>query len=304
MVKLMERKYINRNGLIERTRFYVADNVRPRGKKKAKSSERKEEQNRQSRVRTLARILNCNASKDKGSLLITLTYDDEGIERLLNEMPEQDRETLREIMRKHGAVGDWKTVKTADGRTEDRPELPEEVQQALYQLRRAAKKHVQVWKRKLSRMAGIDAVKMVAVPSHMDGMTGEMVRIHVHVVMFCPDGLTQDAISKAWGRGDVDFQTLRRQKDYTPLAAYIMAQCVCVKGEPNYMTSRGLEMPEIQERIVLGAAAMRIPAGAKVLEHREPAEGQAVEYARYYMPERSKRIKRNGTMSGGDDDGI
>lgn len=302
-MKLMERKYINKNGLIERTRFFVADNVRPRGKKKAKSSERKEEQNKQSRVRTLARVLNCNAAKEKGSLLITLTYDDEGIERMLNEMPEKDRETLRRINHLNGAVGEWKTVRKGNERVADRPELPEEVKEAMYQLRKAARKLVSAWQRKLRRIAGTDATKQVEVTSDMDGETGELVRIHHHIVIFCPDGLTEEALQKAWQHGDVDFQSLRRQRDYTPLAAYLMAQCRRKKNEQNYRTSRGLEMPEIQERIVLGAAAMRIPAGAKVLEHREPIEGQAVEYARYYMPERPKKAKKDGTSGGDEDNG-
>lgn len=81
-MKIMERKYICANGVIERTRYPVGDNAQPRGRrKKGNTGARKQEANFRSAVKQLARTLNCNC--DEKGLMITLTYSDEGLKELL-----------------------------------------------------------------------------------------------------------------------------------------------------------------------------------------------------------------------------
>ena len=74
--------------------------------------------------------------------------------------------------------------------------------------------------------------KWFLVPSVMDGETGEAARPHVHILItgggfqlrdkaLCIGGELVDDI---WGLGTVDVQFLRHQRDYYPLAAYIVKQ--------------------------------------------------------------------------------
>ena len=63
----MERKYISRNGVVERTRYAVGDNAVPRGKrKKGNTGFRKQEANFNGAIRQAARIMNCNFSASGG----------------------------------------------------------------------------------------------------------------------------------------------------------------------------------------------------------------------------------------------
>ena len=53
-MKIMERKYISANGVVERTRYAVGDNARPRrGKRRGNTTFRKQEQNFNSALRRL-----------------------------------------------------------------------------------------------------------------------------------------------------------------------------------------------------------------------------------------------------------
>ena len=81
-MKIMERTYISRNGVVEKTRYAVGDNAMPRRKKKkGHTSFRKQEANFNCALRTAARILNCNFSHEDG-LLISLNYSEEGLAKV------------------------------------------------------------------------------------------------------------------------------------------------------------------------------------------------------------------------------
>ena len=104
----MERKYISANGVVERTRYAVGDNAKPRrGKRRGTSSFRKQEQNFNSALRRLSRILNCNYCHENG-MLITLDYDETGLERIIGSLQEEDRETIREMRAPVGKIGTWR----------------------------------------------------------------------------------------------------------------------------------------------------------------------------------------------------
>lgn len=60
--------------------------------------------------------------------------------------------------------------------------------------------------------------RYVLFTSDMDVETGEAVRVHHHLVI---QRVGFEAAAKKWGLGTVDYQILRDQDDYTPLAEYL-----------------------------------------------------------------------------------
>jgi len=99
MGKVMERRYICKNGIVEKTRFYVGDNtaLHPRWRK-GKTKADKAEENQRRAARELARIFNCNL--DGSGFLVTLTYSDDAHEKLFAGMDED--QILRESKRLAG----------------------------------------------------------------------------------------------------------------------------------------------------------------------------------------------------------
>ena len=124
-MKIMQRTYICANGIVEKTRFLVGDRTKPRGKKQAASSFRKQEDNTRQAVRKLARALNCNFYK--GDLLVTLRYDDDGLHELPEWMTDPDgcrkaaekriQNFLRRLRRKHPGLKYVYVTSDMDGET-------------------------------------------------------------------------------------------------------------------------------------------------------------------------------------------
>ena len=109
-MKIMERKYISKNGVVERTRYAVGDNAQPRrGKRRGNTSFRKQEQNFNSALRRVARILNCNFDHENG-LLITMDYDENGLEKIIAGMTEEDRKQIEKMRAPVGEIGTWKSM--------------------------------------------------------------------------------------------------------------------------------------------------------------------------------------------------
>ena len=79
-MKIMERIYRAKNGVVERTRFYVGDTAQPRTGKKNASTPRKQEANKNRAAHVLGRILNNNFSQ--GDLAIELTFDNKAFRAL------------------------------------------------------------------------------------------------------------------------------------------------------------------------------------------------------------------------------
>lgn len=123
-MKIMERIYRCKNGVTERTRYMVGDNARPRGKRKGGTSPRKQEQNFNSAVRKLARLLNCNCTAQH-SLLVTLRFSEAGLGKLraaAGEDPDKLRDAaehqamlwLRRLRRKDKSVIPFYAVAASD----------------------------------------------------------------------------------------------------------------------------------------------------------------------------------------------
>ena len=77
--KWMIRKYVSGN-VIEKSKFWVPEQTKPRAKKAASSSHRKQDENDQAAVKVFARLTNCNFSH--GDLWLTLSWSDAGIRAL------------------------------------------------------------------------------------------------------------------------------------------------------------------------------------------------------------------------------
>lgn len=207
-MKIVERTYVCRNGVVEKTRFLVGDRTRAFGGKRTGKgcSIKKQTDNDRLAVRRLARTLNCNYSHR--DLLVTLTYSDEGIGMLAGSTAEEKRE--------------------------------------------AAEHQGTLWLRRLRRKMGGAPLRSVLVTSDMDGETGELVRLHHHVVL--PAAVSWDAMQALWTMGDVDIRQLRQQDDLTPVAVYMLLQVRRVPEKKKYRCSKGMEQPKIEERFVLGQA--------------------------------------------------
>ena len=309
----MERKYISANGVVERTRYAVGDNAKPRrGKRRGTSSFRKQEQNFNSALRRLARILNCNYCHENG-LLITLDYDEAGLERIIGSLTEQDRETIRKLRAPVGKIGTWR-VKGKDpardchdrcahrsrndmeGGECERDAEGEDIYgadgdaEAVNRLREAADKQLTLWLRRLKRKYS-GKIKAVLITSDVDHETGELVRVHHHVVL-AAEGISWDLLRGEWKNGSVDIKQLRAQPDYTPIATYLMRQVRKQPEKKKYRVTQGMEQPKIEEREILCNTEMKAPAGANVLERSEYTAESIGQYIRYVPKKREYRRKR------------
>lgn len=285
-MKIMERKYISKNGVVERTRYAVGDNAQPRrGKRRGNSSFRKQEANFNSALRRVARILNCNFSHESG-LLLTLDYDENGLNTLMEKLDAEDRTQIEALRAPVGTVGTWKAG------TQEKNAKCEENQkdgEAWNRIRDAAEKQLSLWMRRIKRKYG-ERIKALMITSDIDHETGELVRIHHHVV-FEAAGISWDLLRAEWKLGSVDIKQLRRQQDYTPIAIYLMRQVRRQPDRKKYRVTHGMELPKIEERVVLSNAEIRAPAGANVLERSQFSVESVGQYIRY-IPKKQDHRKR------------
>lgn len=295
----MERKYICSNGVIERTRYAVGDNAQPRrGRRKGASSARKQEQNYNSALRRLARALNCNCNHD--SLLITLDYSAAGLAGLAASLDDELRRDLE-----LGGILEA-TVDTAsygvEPEEESREELGADHGAAAEALRQAAEKDLSLWLRRVRRVL---PGKYIAVTSNLSPATGELVRVHHHVILMLeqePDSKVMERLQRAWKLGGADVRRLWHQQDYTPLAAYLMAQASRVQPDAKkYRVSVGLAQPRTQEREILAHTEIKAPPGANVMERSEYSAEVVGQYIRYIPRPRKKRQPQLQPAEGADD---
>ena len=284
-MKIMERIYRARNGVVERTRFYVGETAQPRTGKRNASTPRKQEANKNRAIHILGRILNNNFSQ--GDLAIELTFDGSSFRSL-----------------RSAAYG-----KLARGAKEKK----EIKRDALWD---AAKKEGESFIRRL-RKAGASELRYVMVPSDMDGTTGEEVRVHLHLVISgdcfvlenkelrlketpphpssglreTPDDTFPSrgrllSLEEIWGKGIVLYEFLRGGS-YNKLAAYLLRQTRELANRKKYTCSRNLEQIEPEEYITNQTPAEDFPTPKGY--RREEWQGgdsdrRSMQYARY-VPE-------------------
>lgn len=240
--------------VVEESKFQVAANVRPRrGRRRGATSTRKQDQNDRSAEKRFARVLNCNFTA--GDLLLQPTWTDGALYQLADGLQEGD----------------------------------------LDELRRRAEHALSLFLRRLSRELKKQKIELRAVwlTSDMNGDTGELVRIHHHVIVRA-EGLRMEGgalyvgarrVDDVWGMGSVDWKPLQHQDDYTQLAVYLMRQVRRRPDARKYSCTRNLKKPVVTERIVYTARELKLPKGARLL-HRDAWEPGMPQYIRYVAPER------------------
>lgn len=165
----------------------------------------------------------------------------------------------------------------------------------------AAKKNVQLFLRRLKRK--YPDIKYVYVTSDVDGSTGELKRVHHHLVL--PASCQIDDIEKAWKKyGDADVRKLRNQNDYTSIAVYLVRQGSSTPHAQKYSTSKNMIQPKITERIVSDYHEIKVNPRDSVLERSsyDPALS-LVQYVRYkHYPRNARKPPDEVSGNGGDKD--
>lgn len=243
----------------EKTKYWVPGKKPSRSGRREKTEIRKQLQNEYSVQKQLARLINANFGP--GDLLLGLDYSSEGMDRLEA----------------------WAVSRGLAPYSPDETEKMEAIRQAadwalgnlLRRVKRAMDKEGLV-------------LRYVAITSDMDGDTGEAVRVHHHLVV--PKEAKAAFLSKWEGWGGVDWSSLSRQRDYTPVAEYFIRQVRKVPDAKKYIPSRNLVRPQPRDRAALTDAELRAPKGTKLLHRNEFKPGRP-QYIRYMLP-REKRHKR------------
>lgn len=263
----------------EKTKFFVPGKRAENGKlsRRQKNAIRKQEQNEYASQKALARVLNANFGA--GDLFLGLDYSDEGMKKILD------------WGRKHGLPVD----------AEDETLRQDAIWEAAAHELDIALRRV---RRKLDR-EGVE-LKTVYITSDMNGETGEIVRVHHHLIV---NGGVQDAFVKAWekyGLGGVSWTQLwDNQLDRTPLAEYLLKQVRRIPDAKKYRSTRNLIRPVPKTRVVYTDNELLVPKGGKLIFRQEMKAGGRVsasdlnrqaQYIRYILPEK-KRL--SGTQSPG-----
>lgn len=241
----------------EKTKYWVPGKKPKRSSRRAKTEIKKQEANEYSTLKQFARLLNENFIP--GDYLLGLDYSSEGMDRIM----------------------DWarKQGMDPDGASEE--ELLDILRAAAEHALRCAIRRV---KREMKASGVRVELKVLAITSDMDGDTGEVVRIHHHLIV--PRG-AKEAFIKKWqemGWGGVDWEPLSNQHDYMPIAEYFMRQVRKVPDAKKYTCSRNLSRPEPKDRAAITAGELRVPKGAKLLHRSEYRPGRP-QYIRYVLPE-------------------
>lgn len=240
--------------VVERSCFPVGNATKPRkGKKKGSTTVRKQDQNDKDAARRLSRVLNCNYGP--GDIFLSLTYSPARFEKIIMNIKKDGRDATPDTIREYAI---------------------HERDKFLRRVKRDLKK------------TGVE-LKYIAATSDIDGSTGELVRIHHHMVV---QKAAFDFIFKQWSKEEVNYKPLRDQDDYTPIAEYILKQVRRQPDEKKYTASRNMKKPEIKEKLVLVRKELTAPKNAKVMYRGEYDRETAFQYVRYIAPE--KKQKRGG----------
>lgn len=250
----------------EKTKFFVPGK-KPEGSlsRRQKNAIRKQEQNEYSSQKTLARLINANFRA--GDLFLGLDYSDEGLEK------------IKQWGRKKGLGVD----------SEDEKERIDAVWESASHALDNALRRV---KRKLEK-EGLE-LKAVYCTSDMDGQTGELVRVHHHLIV---NAGVKDAFMTAWetyGMGTVSWTQLwDNQLDRTPIAEYIIRQVRRIPDAKKFRSTRNLTRPKPKNRIVYTDNELQVPRGGKLVFRQEISNSMGQksdyrnnqsQYIRYILP--------------------
>lgn len=230
--------------VVELSTVFVSANTKPRrNRRKGTTTAQKQDENERDAVKRLARIINANFGH--GDLLLTAKYDDDGF-------------------------GDLVQRALADRREGER------IEDAVL---RAAEHDASLYLRRLRRILGKEGVELRAIvsTSDMDGNTGEFVRPHHHIIL---PRVSFEAAAKAWHLGSVEYQILRDQDDYTPLAAYICRQVRRRPDAKKWTTTRNMKKTVVNERWAEEGEILKPDRHGKLTGHNNWESGKP-QYIRF-----------------------
>lgn len=124
-------------------------------------------------------------------------------------------------------------------------------------------------------------VKYIATTSDMAGKTKEPVRVHHHLI------INKEALflfQEKWTLGGVSFEPLSRQKDYTPIAEYIIKQVRKIDNAKKFVSSQNLLRPVPVDRRAKSGAELRTPARCLLLSRSE-FKPERPQYIRFLLPD-------------------
>lgn len=256
----------------EKTKFFVPGK-RPDKKlsRRQRNALKKQEQNEYSALKALRRRIHANFKA--GDLLLGLDYSKEGLERVLA----------------------WGRKKGLPVDSENEKERADAIWESASHELEIALRRV---KRRLEKQ-GVE-LKAVYVTSDMNGKTGEMVRVHHHLIV---NAGVRDAFLEAWekyGMGGVSWSPLwERQIDRTELAEYLLRQVRRIPDAKKYRCTKNLILPAPKDRIVSSDNELQVPRGGKLifrqeyrndLRDRDDYLGYQPQYIRYITPEALRRL--------------
>lgn len=241
-------KWKARNGVEERTKFYVRSE-KPKGER-AKRAAKKAARRSDNAERQIARLLNENFDS-REDLHIVLEYTPKEL-ALISAM--------------------------AEGIESEHPA------DSLYI---AAQKNFVNFVRRVQRemKKGGEEFRYICVTSDMDGKTGELVRIHHHLIC---NKEAKEAVEKKWRGFTLEKELYTIHGDFTPLAEYLIRQTRAVEGTQRYVPSRNLRQPYHTEPVLVtryGDSEMHVPKGCIQLYRSTYTRG-ASQYLRYLRPRR------------------
>lgn len=247
--------------VVEESSVFVSPNTKlRRNKRKGTTTAEKREENDRSCARRLGRSINCNFTY--GDVLLTPKYSPEGIAQL---------EAWAGEHRQEGES--WEDT-----------------------MIRAAEHEADKYLRRIARMFQKMGVlfKYILITSDMDGDSGDTVRIHHHLMI---PRLEWEKARDLWSLGWVDFQYLKKQDDYTPLAVYLCRQVRRRPDAKKYRTSRNLKKPVVNERWAKGGEELKPDKGATLMERGpyEPGKPQYIRFVKKEKPEKVPQKPKPGT---------
>lgn len=250
----------------EKTKFFVPGK-KPEGKlsRRQRDAIRKAEQNEYSAQKALARGINANFRT--GDLLMGLDYNDKGLQRVI----------------------DW-------GRDNGLPVDSADETQRQDAIWEAASHELEIALRRVKNRLKKQGLELKAYycTSDMDGETGEIVRVHHHLVV---NKGVENAFVEVWekfGLGGVSWTPLRaNQVDRTPIAEYFIKQVRRIPDAKKFRSTRNLVRPKPKNRVVYTDNELMVPKGGVLVYRQEYQNRQGVvteygnrqaQYIRYVLP--------------------
>lgn len=234
----------------EKIKYWIEGERPTKSERRLKSDIRKIQQNEASTKKNVARLLNANFTAE--DYLLGLDYSEKAYSRL-----------LRRIESRGVVLSDL---------------TEEEYSNAV---REEAERDFSNWIRRCKNASPKETVfKYIGVTSDMDGETGEVVRIHHHIVI--SKNMLNICLEK-WTNGRTHNEHVWDEPDHLALADYLIRQVRYVKDDKKYKPSRNLIRPVPKDKIAIGGAELRVPKNCALLFRAEYKPGMP-QYIRYILP--------------------